>query len=172
MNITILDVFLVMAIAFALWGTVRSYNSPGIIVKELEKSREENDKKSVKLAKMQVELDRERWFRRSVEEHYHNCKKLYNGDLPMPDFQPDNVGGLARDQVIDTLSTYFTVDEMASLAYKMGIPFDNIKHTTSEVTAVELTWYMERRNRFDDLINAIDTERPRLNIKDKLNKRL
>lgn len=170
MTVTLLDLVLIAAVAFALWGTVRSFSQP-----QLHKTLSlELARKTQELEIALVELDRERWLRRSIEDHYQLCKTAMisqglDVNLPKSPVVALKIDKQVSNYIVDILSVYFTVDELREVTFQLGIPFDDIKHTTLKTTAVELAWYMERRQRFDDLVHIVDKHRPALNIQAHVN---
>lgn len=65
-------------------------------------------------------------------------------------------------EVYAYLYQYFDRNELHDLAFKLGIDHEDLDDSTKQSLARGLAQYMERRNRMQELIDAIYKERPHL----------
>lgn len=60
----------------------------------------------------------------------------------------------------DALNNYFSMGELADLAWDMDIDFEEIPGDTKSAKARELIAYCQRRGRLDDLVHSVQVRRP------------
>lgn len=178
MEISLLNLLLIASVSFAVWGMYRSVTGPSInkaLHNELMRLREDRDKKDEDLYILHIDYEREMMIRRKVEEHYSMCKlEMIRSGVDVstiPQIELNLPSNQVRQYIVDIMSVYFTINELNDIAYKLGVPFDGIEHTTINTAATELSWFMERRGRFDELINIIAEERPLLDVHENVNSR-
>ncbi|MBE2223771.1 MAG: hypothetical protein IAF02_19685 [Anaerolineae bacterium] len=66
----------------------------------------------------------------------------------------------SRKEIFDNLVTYFTKEEFKTLCFDLGVNYDTLDGTGFNTKARELIIYLENRNRVQELITKIKTERP------------
>jgi hypothetical protein len=68
------------------------------------------------------------------------------------------------------LDQYFSLDDLETLCFLLGVDFDNLGGIGKKGKARELIEYLDKRGRLDALITAMQQERPQLDFSDLLPK--
>ena len=146
----LINAFVIVVMIFATWGLIRTLLVDSRL-RILQKQEFDNIYTSLIAERqaytvLRIDLDRERFLRRSFEEHYADCaRQLKNCGCTMSRYISPLPTRHDRITVIDTLCEHYNLDELSLLLSKLGIPFDRIKHGTLTVAANDFVWYMERR---------------------------
>jgi len=65
-----------------------------------------------------------------------------------------------RIKLRENINRYFSLDEIESLCFDLGVDFENIGGSSKPGKVLELIQYMERRGRLDELAQACNKSRP------------
>ncbi len=69
-------------------------------------------------------------------------------------------------KLLEYLDHYFSLDEMKTLCLILGVDYDDLGGDGQRGKARELIQHMQRRGRLDQLVAAVQQERPHLNFSD------
>ncbi len=67
-------------------------------------------------------------------------------------------------QLRNILADYFSLGELRSLSFDLGIDYENLEGGSKPGKALALVTYAQRHGRYADLVNAVRQARPRLNL--------
>jgi hypothetical protein len=75
---------------------------------------------------------------------------------------PPVIGAKSVDlaRLVDGMNRYFSLEEIETLAFVLGIDFDNLGGGSKGSKTRELVMFMDRRGRLEELINRLRRERP------------
>ena len=62
--------------------------------------------------------------------------------------------------MLDLLTRHFNLEELRTLCFELGIPFDELGGQGLRGVARELLLYVQRRDRLPELLTALTVERP------------
>jgi hypothetical protein len=68
---------------------------------------------------------------------------------------------LARLQ--KNISRSFIIEELKQVCYGLGIDYETIERVSKDSTIIELIGYFDRRDRIDELVTALEKQRPKKN---------
>jgi len=168
------DIVLIIAVIFATIGLVRSFNFDRTLydswkseVARLHKLSEvETLRRKEETNLLSIEIERERFLRRSLEDSYDVCRRsmaaFIGDDTVLQKHESPLATREDRDAAVAVLSNYYNMDELEELMFSIGVSIDNIKHDTLNMAVREFVWYMERHNRFNELVAVIHKTRPTL----------
>jgi hypothetical protein len=174
------DVFVIMAVVFATIGLVRTFSMDRTIYQgwklELVRVRvlleEETARRKEETRILSIDLERERFLRRSLEDHYDKCRRTMAsvmGDaVPLVPYASPLPSRDSQSLVTTMLVNSFSMDELNQLMFDLGIGADSLPHDTVNMAARELVWFMERHGRFDELIDNVDKQRPHYQLKQSI----
>lgn len=66
----------------------------------------------------------------------------------------------------DALQRYFSTGELRTLCFDLGIEYEDLEGSTKSGKALALVKYAQRWDRYDDLVAAVQRERPHANLGD------
>lgn len=67
-------------------------------------------------------------------------------------------------QLVEILTDYFNLGELRSLAFTLGIDYEDLEGGNKPGKALALVQYAQRHSRYADLVNAVRQARPHLNL--------
>jgi hypothetical protein len=59
------------------------------------------------------------------------------------------------------ISRAFIIEELKQVCYGLGVDYENIERASKDSTIIELIGYFDRRDRIDELVAALEKERPK-----------
>jgi len=72
----------------------------------------------------------------------------------------EQIKQLSTSELHRLLAKHYDLEELRTLAFNLGVDWDELGGETKSARARELIAYLQRRNRLGDLLAAIGTSRP------------